>query len=160
MPFNLEWPPKRAPRRRAHTTIPRVEIMKNRQNVGRLIRWALPGMLAAFGGAAHADDVSLFDASGAAQAYISVDDGLTIYMRSGKPVAYLQKGGSGGGYNVYGFNGKHLGWFAKGAIYGPDGTASCATAHVMTSIPRIEPMFAGRFRTMNSMADSPTCVSV
>lgn len=114
--------------------------MKNRQTVGRLIRWALLGMLAAFGVAAHADDVSLFDASGAAQAYISVDDGLTIYMWSGEPVAYLQKGGAGGGYNVYGFNGKHLGWFAKGAIYGPDGTASCATAQVMTSIPQIEPI--------------------
>lgn len=40
-------------------------------------------------------------------------------MRSGKPVAYLEKGSAGEGYNVYGFNGSHLGWFTQGAIFSP-----------------------------------------
>jgi len=34
--------------------------------------------------------------------------GMTIYLWSGKRVAYLKK--SNTGYDVYGFNGDHLGW--------------------------------------------------
>jgi hypothetical protein len=37
----------------------------------------------------QAAEVSLFDASGKAVAYIDTDDELTIYLWSGKPVAYL-----------------------------------------------------------------------
>ncbi|MGO4677307.1 4-fold beta flower protein [Bosea sp. 2YAB26] len=33
---------------------------------------------------------------------------MTIYLWSGKRVAYLKK--SNTGYDVYGFNGDHLGW--------------------------------------------------
>ncbi|MGJ5006789.1 4-fold beta flower protein [Bradyrhizobium oligotrophicum] len=78
-----------------------------------------------FAGPAIAEEISLFNAQGAATAYIDTDDDLTIYLWSGKPVAYLDDG------NVYGFNGKHLGWFERGAIWGEDGGAACATAAAM-----------------------------
>jgi hypothetical protein len=114
--------------------------MKNRKTIQRLIRWIFPMVVATHGVVVHAEDeVSLFDGSGKAQAYIALDDEMTIYTWSGKPVAYLEKGTGNDGYNVYGFNGKHLGWFTHGAIYGHDGKASCATAQVMASGTQGEP---------------------
>jgi hypothetical protein len=74
---------------------------------------------------AIADETSLFKGDGTAVAYIAIDDELTIYLWGGKPVAYLQNDGSE--FNVYGFNGKHLGWFANGVIWDHNGYASCAT---------------------------------
>jgi hypothetical protein len=89
------------------------------------------GVLVSF--AVHADDdVSLFNDNGKPEAYIALDDELTIYLWSGKPVAYLEKDSSGG-YHVYGFNGKHLGWFLKGAIWDHQGKASCATKELLKS---------------------------
>lgn len=78
------------------------------------------------------DEVSLFNGSGKADAYIAIDDELTIYLWSGKPVAYLEKD-SDGGYHVYGFNGKHLGWFVKGIVRDHEGNASCAVKEVLKS---------------------------
>lgn len=78
------------------------------------------------------DEVSLFDGTGKATAYIAVDDELTIYLWSGKPVAYLEKD-TDSGYHVYGFNGKHLGWFIREVIWDHDGKASCATKKVLRS---------------------------
>jgi 4-fold beta flower protein len=53
------------------------------------------GLAIAFGAfsatTCHAAKVSLFDASGEAVAYIDTDDELTIYLWSGKPVAYIWK---------------------------------------------------------------------
>ena len=65
------------------------------------------------------DEISIFDKSGNAQAYISKD--LTIYLWSGEPVAYLNN--SNDLWHVYGFNGKHLGWYINGIIYDNDGNA-------------------------------------
>ena len=82
---------------------------------------------------AYADDeVTLFNGAGKPEAYIAIDDELTIFLWSGKPVAYLEKD-SGGGYHVYGFNGKHLGWFLKGVIWDHEGKASCAVKDVLQS---------------------------
>jgi len=78
------------------------------------------------------EDISLFNNNGKATAYISFDDELTIYLWNGKPVAYL-KSSNAGEFHVYGFNGKHLGWFSKEAIWDHDGFASCATKKVMQS---------------------------
>jgi hypothetical protein len=78
------------------------------------------------------DEVSLFNGAGKADAYIDVEDELTIYLWSGKPVAYLEKD-SDGGYHVYGFNGKHLGWFVKGVLRDHEGNASCAVKEVLKS---------------------------
>ncbi len=76
--------------------------------------------------------ISLFDGAGKAVAYIAVDNELTIYLWGGKPVAYLDRD-SEGGYHVYGFNGKHLGWFVKGVVWDHEGNASCATQDVLKS---------------------------
>lgn len=68
-------------------------------------------------------EISLFDRNGAAAAYIADDQ--TIYLWSGKPVAYLTPD-SAGGAHVYGFNGKHLGWFVDGVVHDRNGAVSCA----------------------------------
>lgn len=66
------------------------------------------------------DDTELYDSVGRAVAYIAPDGDSTIYLWSGKPVAYLEED------SVYGFNGKHLGWFRKGTIYDHDGNPVAA----------------------------------
>lgn len=76
------------------------------------------------------DEVSLFSSQGEAVAYIDISDELTIYLWDGTPVAYLDEDISGG-YNVYGFNGTHLGWFVNGVIRDHRGDASCAVKEVM-----------------------------
>jgi hypothetical protein len=78
------------------------------------------------------DEVTLFDGTGKPVAYIALDGEMTIYLWGGKPVAYLDRDTSGG-YHVYGFNGKHLGWFVRGVIWGQDGKASCAVKEVLAS---------------------------
>jgi len=88
-------------------------------------------LIAAFPALAQ-DEVTLFNGAGKPEAYIAVDDELTIYLWSGKPVAYLKED-SAGGYDVYGFNGQHLGWFLKGIVWSHDGTASCAVKEVLQS---------------------------
>lgn len=79
------------------------------------------------------DETTLYDSKGKAAAYIA--DDMTIYLWSGKPVAYLSSGG--GGTSVYGFNGKHLGWFEKGYIRDHDGDAACGVKGVIRS-PQLE----------------------
>jgi len=55
-------------------------------------------------------ETALFNKNGKPVAYIG-DDGETIYLWDGHPVAYLSKD------KVYGWNGKQLGWFANGTIF-------------------------------------------
>jgi len=62
-------------------------------------------------------EVSLFDKNGDAIAYI--DDDYTIYQWDGTPLAYMYKGDED--WHVYGFNGKHLGWFCGAIIYDKKG---------------------------------------
>ena len=81
------------------------------------------------------DETTLYDSKGKAAAYIA--DDMTIYLWSGKPIAYLSSGG--GGTSVYGFNGKHLGWFEKGYIRDHDGDAACGVKGVIRS-PQLEPL--------------------
>ena len=91
--------------------------------------------------AAQDDETSLYSANGVPVAYISFEssnDEPVIYMWSGKPVAYLAST-SGDGFNVYGFNGKHLGWFVKGVVRNHDGTGACGVEAVVT-LPRLEPL--------------------
>src|SRR5690349_12549750 len=72
------------------------------------------------------DEIALFDGAGQPVAYIAPDDDLTIYLWNGHPVAYLSKDSPVDGFNVYGLNGHHLGWFSRGAIWDHSGNASCA----------------------------------
>src|SRR5215510_11508420 len=66
-------------------------------------------------------EFSLFDPGGRPVAYVGED--LTIYLWSGSPVAYLKDDDSSSGFHVYGFNGKHLGWFIGGIIRDHHGDA-------------------------------------
>jgi hypothetical protein len=61
------------------------------------------------------DEITLRSGSGDCAAYVSSDDDSTIYFWNGDPVAYLVS------QDIYGFNGKHLGWFIKGVVYDHDG---------------------------------------
>jgi hypothetical protein len=91
--------------------------------------------------AAQDDETALYSANGTPVAYISFergDDEPVIYMWSGKPVAYLASTSSEG-FNVYGFNGKHLGWFVKGIVRDHDGNAACGVKNVVRS-PKLEPL--------------------
>jgi len=62
-----------------------------------------------------AEEITLFNSSGDAIAYIDTDDeDLSIYMWNGTPVAYLVSDGDA--FHIYGFNGTHLGWFEEGIV--------------------------------------------
>lgn len=65
----------------------------------------------------YAREISLYDDSGEAVAYIDTDNEMNIYLWKGEPVAYLD------GQSFYGFNGKHLGWFKEGIIWNHEGYA-------------------------------------
>lgn len=79
-----------------------------------------------------AEEVILFNRDGAAVAYIDSGD-LSIYLWNGEPVAYLQRDGATV-FNAFGFNGRHLGWYANGVLYGHDGDASCAIAARLSNV--------------------------
>ena len=64
-------------------------------------------------------EISLYNSNGEAVAYIAVNDDFTIYLWDGEPVAYLDDD------DVYGFNGKHLGWFSQGIIIDHNGESPC-----------------------------------
>lgn len=66
------------------------------------------------------DEVTLFDRGGNPTAYIAPDDDGTIYMWDGNPAAYIERDPMEG-YDVWGYNGKHLGWFFEGLFYDHNG---------------------------------------
>ncbi len=97
-------------------------------------------------GADDGDEVALFDRRAQAIAYVSpkVDDESTIYLWSGKPVAYLKRYSRRNtvGFDVWGFNGTHLGWFESGVVYDHNGKVECAAKESFktpTPEPLVEP---------------------
>lgn len=56
--------------------------------------------------------VTLYDKDKEAIAYIDYDDEETIYTFEGEPMAYIESK-----EQVYGFNGKLLGWYVNGILY-------------------------------------------
>jgi hypothetical protein len=88
-------------------------------------------------GSQSSDDVSsntetkgldFYDSRGRAVAYIDEnDESSTFYLWDGKPVAYLDDD------NVYGFNGKHLGWIKGSGIYDHDGNVVAALSEAFKS---------------------------
>jgi hypothetical protein len=87
------------------------------------------------------DETTLFNAGGSPEAYISFSqDDPTIYMWSGKPVAYLSSS-VGRGFNVYGLNGKHLGWYVNGVVRSHEGSPVCGVYRVVrvVSLPKPGP---------------------
>jgi hypothetical protein len=85
---------------------------------------------------ADASEITLFGADGAAVAYIS--DDLTIYLWSGDPVAYLESDAAGG-FHIYGFNGKHLGWYVSSVVRDHHGYAVGAKRDAFSSPVQVEP---------------------
>lgn len=79
---------------------------------------------------ARAEDVILYDRDGAATAYIDAND-LSVFRWNGEPSAYLLRA-SDGVFDVFGINGRHLGWYIAGVLYGNDGSAVCAMAQRLT----------------------------
>lgn len=68
-----------------------------------------------------AQEITLFDSEGEAIAYIDAADAdWTIYLWDGTPVAYLDS--EGDAFAMYGFNGKHLGWYEDGMVRDRDGS--------------------------------------
>lgn len=64
-------------------------------------------------------EISLFDVRGEAVAYIDTEDSdeMVIYLWTGEPVAYVRKGNyTDEAASIYGFNGRHLGWFESGVV--------------------------------------------
>lgn len=70
------------------------------------------------------DEFSFFDSRGRASAYLDLGDGLTFFLWSGEPVAYLVEG------SIYGYNGKHLGWYRDEMIFDHDGNVVVASSSV------------------------------
>jgi hypothetical protein len=88
--------------------------------------------------ASVSDETSLFDFRGRAVAYFSDEDG-TIYLWEGKPVAYLDDRRRDG-QDIYGFNGKHLGWFRGGIAYDEDGNTVGGVKEAFTTPTQLEPL--------------------
>lgn len=105
-----------------------------------IVRLIIAIMILTASTASADDEVSLFNFRGKADAYIAFDDDLNIYLWDGKPVAYLEKDGDDGGYHVYGFNRKHLGWFVSGIVWDHEGLGSCAVREALPSGTQLEPL--------------------
>lgn len=85
-------------------------------------------------GAVQAQEVGLFNKDGKAIAYIdTADKDMPVYLYNGKPVAYLDKD------NIYGFNGKHLGWYDKGLVRTPKGEIIGASKEASNRYTEYEP---------------------
>jgi len=83
---------------------------------------------------AVAQDLALFNKDGKAIGYIDTKDkDRTIYLYSGEPVAIISEA------DVYGFNGKHLGWFEKGIVRDHDGRRIGNTKKAATGYTQYEP---------------------
>lgn len=104
---------------------------------------------------AQAEEISLFNSSGSPAAYIDMEDDLTIYLWNGKPVAYLEDRDVNA-FHVWGFNGKHLGWFEKGAIWDRNGGALCAIKEVLRGVAKFEPFKSFKqFKPFKSFKEFP-----
>jgi hypothetical protein len=55
-------------------------------------------------------EITLFNKNGKPVSYIA-DDGETIYLWDGRPVAYLVED------KIYGWQGRQLGWFYNGTVF-------------------------------------------
>jgi len=77
---------------------------------------------------------TLFDSHGNPVAYINHDDEATIYLWDGTPVAYISDNNT-----IYGFNGKHLGWFEEGIVRNLSGEKSGFNQKTLPVYAKYEP---------------------
>ena len=79
-------------------------------------------------------EITIYDKKGKPCAYIAKDDDNIVYLWNGQPVAYID------GENIYGFNGKHLGWFKRRRVmYDKNGLRIGFTNITCPSATRTEP---------------------
>ena len=78
-------------------------------------------------------ETTLFSSDGTPVAYVAHDDEATIYSWSGIPVAYLHQD------HVYGFNGRHLGWFQDGIVWDHGGKKSGFVKETLPVYAQYEP---------------------
>ncbi len=71
-------------------------------------------------------------------AYIHPGEEPVIYLWGGRAVAYLS------GHHVYGFNGRHLGWFDQGVIFNHCGEKIGFTKSECPGLPGAEPVKMGK----------------
>ncbi|EKP0300688.1 4-fold beta flower protein [Aeromonas veronii] len=83
---------------------------------------------------AREGDVSLFNTQGKPVAYISDGSEQVIYLFNGLPVAYIDYNN-----NVYGFNGRHLGWFEDEILWDHHGNRLGFTKSTYRGYSSIEP---------------------
>lgn len=93
-------------------------------------------------GAASAEEITLYDSEGNAAAWIDTSRGNIICLWSGEPVAYLRKDGNIP--DIYGFNGRHLGWLEKGIVRDLEGLMEGFTKGALSRHTRQEPYRAQR----------------
>lgn len=79
-------------------------------------------------------ETTLFDCNGSPLAYVARDDEFTIYSFDGEPLAYLDEDN-----NVYGFDGRHLGWFEVNIIWNHQGQKVGFTADSCPVFTQLEP---------------------
>lgn len=77
---------------------------------------------------------TLFETDGKPVAYIDYEDDSTIFLWNGEPVAYLDTNNC-----IYGFNGKHLGWFENGIIWNLEGERNGYNKKTLPVYAKYEP---------------------
>ncbi|MFN9709536.1 MAG: 4-fold beta flower protein [Burkholderiales bacterium] len=87
-----------------------------------------------FSSLAEAREITLFDREGTAIAYIDTGEDMTIFLWNGSPVAYLEKS------SIYGFNGKHLGWFKDGIVRDRQGNGVGFIEGAVNKLTKLEPL--------------------
>ena len=111
-----------------------VPTMKGRFNMLCRALFAIPFLTLFLFGSIEAREIKLFDQEGTPIAYIDTDEDLTIFLWNGTPVAYLDKS------SVYGFNGKHLGWFKDGIVWDRKGYGVGFVEGAVNKLTKLEPL--------------------
>ena len=111
-----------------------------------MITRVLLSMVSCFlgGGALAQTDWTFVDGRGQVVAYVVLNHDMNIYMWSGEAVAYMLPNGSDG-FQLYRFNGKHMGWYTQGLLIDHRGDTVCVRKEALDwRAPIIEPVKSKR----------------
>lgn len=79
-------------------------------------------------------EITLFDSRGQPIAYIEDSSDRTIFSFNGEPLAYVDDKN-----NIYGYNGKHLGWFEDQIVWDHSGQRVGFTKSTCPALTQFEP---------------------
>ncbi len=103
-------------------------------------------------------EITLFSREGRPVAYIDYTGEPVIYLWSGHAVAYLCK------THVYGFNGRHLGWFEDGVVINHHGERIGFTKNRCPGKPKTEPVkmdkLMQKIKSIKEMAPLKPMISI